>query len=340
MRLFLNSLSQSESPGPVPVPEVNPVLKLTGGIDTPINSLSWFNPYLASDFPEFREVTKTYFFFYSTDHENDGSRWGEGDNLDLSDFQDGGRMLSLYTSSETPFLQRVGDNVCVYYHPTGEPQETNVNWTPGGGSVDLTDMDRISTWTLVFDTLGLYTAANGNQIGGKDETHTGYTIMQNLPINYEGNDYTHRAQHLAGGNNYATSFHRFSYTNDGINFVRDVIDVQKKFYEPELEVIMLQRGDFFVRGGVTYSFSRYDPSPTYDPDYTDNKKVSLVRYDSDYRNPVYLGEISDFGTSDFSAYIVGNTVHLYFCHPRTPTPTKLYYDTLDITDINNWDFNL
>lgn len=83
-----------------------PIARLTPLVDSVVDRFYWFYPYLAGLFPEVT-CSKKYFFIYSTDHSVGAGAicWGEGDNLDLTDFVELGTIFS-YQQCETPYLIR------------------------------------------------------------------------------------------------------------------------------------------------------------------------------------------------------------------------------------------
>jgi hypothetical protein len=334
MRLLTSFLSVSDGgyTGPPVIPDLGtPVEKLDSSVDMTSDSAMWFYPYKASEFPEITGVTKKYFFIWSTDHATKGTYWGEGDDLELSDFIEKGRCFTTNDSTETPILYRIGSILFLSVHPSNIPQQTDV-WSTSGGS--LTSINTNGSWTKHDNALGLYTLANGNQINGEDETHTGYMIWNTIQNTLDGTTYQYEGQHLGGGTNFDNSFSRYSYTNDGINWVReDRYNIDKRL---QPEYLNEMRGHYIVRRGVIYAFQRFTRDSRIDPSNYDTKLIGFCKFDSNYRNPEFIKYLTDFECSDFSAYIDSedsNTVHIYITNPRFSTPTKVYHATMDISKL-------
>tara|TARA_B100000378_G_scaffold217927_1_gene181162 strand:- start:4603 stop:5571 length:969 start_codon:yes stop_codon:yes gene_type:complete len=187
-----------------------PELKLNSANYTP-DSIYWFRPYLASDYPELT-CDKKYIFLYSTDHDSGqgGIYWGKGNNLNLSDFEEVGLIIDGY-QAETPFLMRFPQNdrpIHLYYHTTlNDPQnnghqETKLITTTGG---ELHTAD----WTYEGHPLGTF----------PEDQHTGYLKFWETQAGIIGT-------HYRKGSNAQTGYigeWQYSTTVDGLTFQRGEI---------------------------------------------------------------------------------------------------------------------
>ncbi|SOC79817.1 hypothetical protein SAMN06296241_1354 [Salinimicrobium sediminis] len=131
------------------------------------NSFYFFRPYRTANYSAVVN-DKDFFFLYSRDHDSGnpppgGLYWGKGNNLDLSDFEEGGLILD-GNQAETPILLQLGNTLFLYYHTdtseTGNngKQQTRLVTSPGGNLLHL------NTWTDEGRPLGI--------VGTND--HTGY----------------------------------------------------------------------------------------------------------------------------------------------------------------------
>lgn len=212
MLLQILSANNSSVPQITDVPD--PVQVLDVPLDITLPSIYWFKPYLASDYPEIT-CDKTYFFLWSTDHDQAGAMdggiwWGKGNNLDLSDFTEEALVIDGY-QAETPKLWRFpGETrpIYLYYHTiqsnpinVGTAQETNLITTAGGNTLDAV------TWTQESNPLGL----NGG------ETHTGYFNF------WEQENGDLKGTHFTGGSNLPVSLPDMVYSvldADGLGVTR------------------------------------------------------------------------------------------------------------------------
>lgn len=312
MRLFASSLNEDIAPD------------LTGIIDNALvcgNELSgdtvyWFRPYLSSDFPEIT-CDKDYFFIWSTDHDtlNGKTRWGKGDNLDMSDFQEVGVVIE-GPSSEAPFLFRIDDIdatnnevLMLYYHPNPQPQSTRL-YTSSGGSL-----------TGVGNGLGTIVNADWNFKGivltssNPIEPHTGYLKMFKRGVS----DY--RTIHLYKGGQ--PQIYMFSDTSDGINFT--------DIYSPDLELglgteftLVASYGWYFNLYGQDWFLGTVNPRvPGTIGD--DEKTLVLMKTDSDMQ-PNELIAILNSGnlTGVIEVYLEGNFAYIYFLTDRTNVNYGIY----------------
>lgn len=117
-----------------------------------LSTVYWFTPYRVAENP--LNYDKDFFFLYSTDHDGgDGGIYiGKGNNLDLSDFVEVGKVKDLY-QCETPFFKYFPTEVRpfkLYYHTaltnpinTLSIQETNLI---------TTNDDELTTATFTQET--------------------------------------------------------------------------------------------------------------------------------------------------------------------------------------------
>lgn len=230
MRMFISSLCSSgkEWDGIIPEPSI-PVKILEHFVDYPTDSLFYHRIYKSSDFSDYIiGLDKEWLCIYSSDHDIQGSYWATFSNKDWSDWEMKGRMFSFNTSTETPVLQIIDEKLHLYVHPSAMPQQTDL-WIAEAKPISLTSVNLNDNWVLYDNPLGLLTAANGNQLEGLDESHTGY--MGELVTRSDGdglwtnprtdNRFIYRCSHQAVADaGAALNRSRVSYSNDGINFER------------------------------------------------------------------------------------------------------------------------
>lgn len=344
MKLFISSLTSEVSQSDTPPQISGLTLELTGGADSASDTFLWFiRYYLASDFPEISGVTKNYFWIYCSHHANYGSSWGQSDNLDLSDFEEMGAMNLAGNSGESPTLYRVPasesyngiEMLGIMYHPSDLPQQSRlyVNNNTADNSLSLTNVDGNGDWTYVNDLvgagyatdkiLGLHTLANGNQIGGLDETHTGYAAIRKRGVN----DY--EARHSAVSVDVPLVIYRYSYSSDGKNWVRgedsDFISINSVDWLPSYQ------NYFISSNGSIFALSTIRINALEETD----RPVAILKFDENYRNP-YVYYYLDI-TNGISYFTIDNGImYLYFIDSRE-IPNHVVTTTLDISNIDNWD---
>jgi hypothetical protein len=269
------------------------------------NDLMWFKPYLASDYPEIT-CDKTYFFIYSTDHSEAIGEiwWGKGNNLDCSDFEEAGRILTNAYAPESPFLIRIPSAECgdsevihLYYHTASDDptnaskQQTHLITTTGG-------LLHSATWTQRGTILGI--------VGS--ENHTGYFKLYKLGVsNYKGIHLN-----ISGiPQNYS-----FSTSTNGRTFTRAEA-FNKTFFAPNGFQYKA------VSGGVLlnlYGFNWYMGSlmPLNNIGY---KLFSLVKLDSNLQPIRYCQTLNDSipipidgykMDGDLEIYVESNIAYLYW----------------------------
>lgn len=326
MRIFMQSLpSEQIDYTPVPIPDIStPVLVLD---ETDITEVSfyYFETYLSADFPMITGLTKKYFFVWSGDHATLGSYWGEGNNLDCTDFVEKGKCFDngiSGASTETPQLYVIGSKCFFYFHNFGGDtyQQTQLYTTTGGS---LTDIDSNGDWVDEGRVLEMYRADLGNQINGIDETHTGYLTMNLLP------DGTYQAVHLAvDASGVPAGLLRWSYSTDGITWVRDVTESYEKLYRSGVYTTGLgARVHTFGDRRYYIALSEASPNATL---------MALNTVDTDFINPTYIKEMQSVIAylDSLSTYYDSDTklLHIYY----TEKDVDLFHTTLDMTDAYRW----
>ncbi len=328
-------------------------IALIGGLDSDSDTFMWLiKPYLATDYPEISGVTKKYFWIYSSHHGNYGSSWGQSDNLDLSDFEEMGKMDMSGNSDESPTLFRVpaaesyngNEMLAIMYHPNTMPQQSRmyVNINTGVGSLSLTSIHTNGDWTYVntlsgtgYATdkiLGLHTIANGNQLGGFDETHTGYLVIRKRGVN------NYEARHGAVRVGVPLNIDRYSYSTDGYNWTRGDDTANKQ-----------RDGDYIVINGV-------DWNPSYTSFFTGagggiyaiatlrlkvqsetSRPMAIVKFDSDYRNP-YVYYYLNKNTQVVYSFEENGLLHMYNIDyaSNIEIPNRVFYNSLDVSNIDDW----
>jgi hypothetical protein len=322
MKLFFNSLGGvGGGVSPITIPNIStPIETLVGGTDTSLTTIYWIQVYRSADFPEITGLTKDYLFIYSTHHNSTGGcSWGQGDNLDLSDFIEGG-VIQSGASQETPFLYRIpaaqaGDSEELHftYHPVNSPQQTRL-WTSSGGS--LTNMTSNGSWTNRGVMLPAPAIAT---------PHTGYAVFREASAgNYE-------IKSMYDGNVSSQVFKYWSST-DGRNWT--VGDSMNNIVINSTTWTPGRIAPHFIKNGVPYAVGYIKTSSTVESE----RPIALFKFDANYRNVEvvhYLGYSSDSPT--FSVSEDGNTLYIYFITSRT-APNKVFVSTWDLTDFSNWDW--
>lgn len=242
MKLYSSNIKQETDSddwdGIIPEPSI-PIKILEHYVDYPTDSLFYHKIYLASDFSDYiTGLDKTYLCVYSSDHDVEGSYWATFSEKDWSDWEVKGRMFLYDSSTETPVLQIINGKLHLYVHPVNSPQQTDL-WIANAKPISLDYVNQNSNWQKYDNPLGLHTLANGNQIEGVDESHTGY--MGQLATRSEGdglwtnprtgNRFIYRCGHGAVTTSGALNRSRVSYSNDGITFERGESNFPKHEYE-------------------------------------------------------------------------------------------------------------
>lgn len=230
-------------------------VRIREGFESNLTGFLFFRAYKSEDFPEVT-VDTAYFFIYSTDHEDPEKgkcAWGKGNDLNLSDFQEMGTIVSGY-QAESPYLIRIPADECgdsevlhFYYHTFKEPgytvpQEDRL-WTSSGGVLHE------NIWTDRGRPIPLNTS--------RGEDHGGYLKLYKRGFK----DYV--GMHLTKGG--LPPEIRFVHTTDGRNFTQGTIyDIFKD--APADHQWKPQHGLFFDKYGQKWFIGTMEP--TVDPDST------------------------------------------------------------------------
>lgn len=315
---------QEQSIGKVDLSPFSNKIEVTADIAG--DSILWFYPYLASDFPEIT-CDKTYLFLYGTDHDQGltgGLYMGKGDYLDLRDFREVGLIRSGY-QAETPLLKRFPNEarpIYIYYHTieanplnTCGGQETNLMTTTGGTLVG-------STFTDETNPLGCQ-----GTVDGIAQNHTGY-------LNYWDIDGNLIGYHLFNGGN--PSYYQKSTTFDGKTFFHnspfsknDVSFGDNRFY-------VFNRMTPFKRNGQWYAFiNSADLTNGFSAGATASGQLHLVKLDRSLDITEKLFDLTDDEQQSMTVYVEGNTAHIYKQTGRPDEPQSftdfLSYSFLDLT---------
>lgn len=284
--------------------------------DITLNQFLWFNAYESSSFPEV-QTTKKYFFVYGTDHSTEGGGifWGEGNNLDCSDFAELGLITGNY-QAETPYLLRVpndvnGAKIYLYYHTLlQDPQNTN----------------GIQETRLIKTTGGqLHTATwidEGNPLGVQPgENHTGYCKV--YPHPEDG----YRAIHLTVSGTSAE--YKFSIGTDPTDLTtRDGIYDLNLGIEEGREV-KASFGTYFKLYGESWFIGTTEPETSDVGD--EDKNLIIARTNSDFQIIETIVTLNQ-NTRNYDALIIGNVAHVYFQDPST----TVKYGTVDLSFLQNY----
>jgi hypothetical protein len=295
-------------------------LRITSGQQTTLTSISWFNAYKTSEFPEV-VCDKTYFFLYSTDHDagSGGINWGKGDNLDLTDFVEVAQIFNGY-QAETPKLIRVplAENpdtevLHLFYHtnstdPENEGiQQTRLKTSEGGAELHL------MTWVDRGNPLGVVTGEN----------HTGYF----MPYLRGVNDWI--GVHITKGGLPQPWF--FSTSTDGRTWARgsqiDTIQGTENGYFAQLS-----EGKYFNYLNEQWWIGQIHPETG---GLTDADRLLIIaKSDSDYNT---ISQQAILNNQDenirYSVYIdTNNKAHVYLTNPVS----KLYHGVYDLENLNDF----
>jgi hypothetical protein len=324
MNLFFSLKPTKSSAYPLDVYDYG--LALTTN-EVSINSFYFITPYKAVDYPEVN-CDKTYFFVYSTDHDDGAGAiwWGKGNNLDLSDFQELGLITTGY-QSETPVLMKIPttesglqtDTIFMYYHTgTDDPANTNAQETRlltcAGGDLHT------ASWTDRGNPLGLL----------EGESHTGYFRIYKRGAN----DYI--GTHITFGG--LSQEWKYSTSTDGLTFVRGPkVDVRTSvninyFAQPS-------DGMYFKYNGIQYWIGNAHPrknSGIFDID----RKLILTRMDNGEFGKMTELDVLNNGTVNLrhGAYIENGIAHIYATYPTVSNSggDQIYYGKYDLRNINQY----
>lgn len=310
-----------------------PILKLTGGSDSVLNSFYWFRPYLASDYQALATasgVTKKYFFLYSTDHDGaaSGIYLGEGDDLNLIDFNEIGMVFTIGAPyhRETPFLFYSdssnivdGERYCLYIHSkeTGNDAGQSTRLYTSDGSNSLLDAE--VNWAYRGNVLG-------NE-GGVD-THTGYIKV----FQRGANDYVSVHLRKSSEDGTATNYNTWGYSTstDGRTWSRGgFTDQVSPFISNASDYKYLPAAVApFTLDGVLYGIGFMRAIVTSGNEDL-NKTICLVKLDSNMQAIEYVKNVLPNGIRAVETYIIDMTAYVYFQSPRG----SLYVSKVDLRKI-------
>lgn len=301
---------------------------LTAG-DVTSPTIYWFKAYEAASFPEVL-TARDYFAIWSTDHAigDGGLRWGDFDNLDLSDFSErgliwdaadtraaGGPVTALQT--ETPWLVRCptdpnGRTLYLYFHEKGPAggagdQETRMISSAGGAL-------HLAAWT--YEGTVMPCDANTN--------NTGYAVVERRAV----------ADWHAWTQTKYTGIGMIHWTSaDGIAWV-----ATDPWLDPEWPIIEPDRRFSFGKTAITYNgrawwFGKSANIVSGGGSATDGR-ISMGAAPSDTLvvQPVYDLRVPDtsLGESEnvrnASLLRVGDTGHIYW-----QSDQNLWYETVDLS---------
>jgi hypothetical protein len=296
---------------------------------TSLNTIWWFTPYLASDFPELT-FTKTYFFLYSSDHDaGDGGIYvGEGDELDLSDFVELGLVIDGY-QTETPYLYRFPSNtrkIHLYFHTAASD--------PANGGIQRTRLVSTNSGSLHDSTWTTETNPLGSEAG---DQHLGYFTFWDNGTILKGVHFK-RGAGLVG---YLDGTDQYSVlASDGLSSTRGAI-VDRYFNlfgssrYPQLSV-----GKFFKKydqwwwiGNTRYTAAGFPDNPT----PTDGGvRMVLCKANEDFEITEFITELAGNGKYwffyiDGTSLAPGDTLHCYEC--INVLPSHMNYTTFDLTQL-------
>lgn len=297
---------------------------LTPSVDVSTDTIAWFTPYLASDYPDIT-CDKTYFFLWSTDHDQTSPEsaggfvcWGKGNNLDLSDFEELGTIVSGY-QAETPFLYIFPDNtrtIHLYYHTaTSDPGNSGVQQTRLISTND--SVLHTATWT-----------DEGRPLGTEvDDLHTGYLKFYDVDGTLKG---THYKQGSNAGTGYIGQWQHSVMDADGLGCTRgDLVDNTTNVSANRRTIPSY--GTFFKKYGQWWWIGETETNEGFSLT-SETKGFAVFRSNSDLE---FVEEIKqlDNGTLrlvGWNVYIIGDTAHIY---GGSPDGSPLKYATYDLTDL-------
>lgn len=290
-----------------------PTQVLTCGVDSVLTSFFWFTPYRSSDFPEI-ECDKTYFFLYSTDHNQNFSQaacyWGKGNNLDLSDFQEVGLVVTGYLA-ETPFLYRFPDAdrpIFLYYHTVDSNpinlcggQETNLITTSGGAL-------HTATWTQEANPMGCQ---------GDGQNHTGYIRFWDIEGVLTGN------HSFIGA---APADWQRATTSDGLSFTTLNTYINYDVFLETGRSWALSWMEVFNYNNKYYAFvNSMDNNLAFSLGDFPTAGLHLVEINADLEIVRLIKTLNNNSLDQaFSFFIEGNTAHFYRQSGRTDYPDTYY----------------
>lgn len=304
-------------------------LEITSGSETVLSSISWLNAFKTSDFPNI-VCDKTYFFLYSTDHENpEGSEtwadvgalmYGKGNNLDLSDFQEVGQILSGW-QCETPYPLHVPQAICgdteefhLFYHTvqqdpvnTNSAQETRLITTAGGAELH----------NCVFTDRG-----NPLEFLSGD-THTGYFIPYELsPGNYIGTHITESGLPQPWANSVSTNGRTWT-RNEAID---NYAGIEPGYFA------QLSEGIYFEKYNQIWWMGQIHPENG-SQGIGDDRKLILAKA-TKIAGAITQVQLLNQGKTNVrhSVKIEGDTAHIYITNPVS----KLYHATYDLKNLQQF----
>lgn len=343
MRMFFNFSSHV-----VTIPDITiPILRIqTRKTVAPFYSFMWFNVFKALEFPEITGITKNYIFLYCSDHESDdpsaGSFWGQGNNLDLTDIEFGGKIINGTESPETPYMFRTQNgDIGVGWHPNPTPQSTYLTTLNGSGSLtNIVNDDGTNpgtNWTshgvvLDPDEVPIF------ELG--DNTHTGYATFKKLSEN------SFKAKGVLRGARGGDCVYGWWLSSDGIswsyggNYQRTIPGMDTYYNSQQSQLTPFQKNG--VWWALGYAISGVEEG---DQNLTETRKMYLAKIDDiDGTNPVFVKWMYDFNyIRGCSIYQEGDVIHVYIRFSRYSWPGSgdlgpLYHATLDISMADKWMF--
>lgn len=242
--------------------------------------------------------TKTYTVFYGTDHGNETTgklAWGQMNNLDFSDFEEGGVILNEH-QSETPRVIIIGSTVHLYYHTfstdpnNGGKQVTHRMYTTGG------NLPHLASWTFDYDVLGI-----------GDFTHNGYFNPTQLT------DGSYRGYTITAGG--TPQQYVPWHSTDAINWTYGNI------INHSVLLTGVQTYKMYTGGYVDYNGHKFWIGNIVDEDHLGNTYFALVKVDQYLQVERFckflnsgtgIPEIALQAEGMLDIYDDGSTVHLYW----------------------------
>ncbi len=295
-------------------------VKLTAGVDTSTNGFYYFLPYLSSDLSLFNSEKK-YLFFYSTDHDNGpgGLYVGQGDKLDLSDFQELG-LIKEGSQAETPYVIQIpasesglpNDEVFIYYHTNSSEsgntgQETRLMTTVGG------DLPHLCIYTDRGRPLGVET----------DENHTGYLKVYKVAAN------NYIGLHIGRGG--LPQPWKRSVSTDGLNFTREA-DIDTTSGLPDNYFFKPAEGTYINYKNTQFWIGVMEPDNSTPSGGVPIRELVLCKSDGvDYDSVIIQKIISPDKIRVAQAYITNNLAHIYY----TKVTSEMYYAKFHFSLLDN-----
>jgi len=292
------------------------ILKLSRDIS--INSIYWFKPYLATEFPEVI-CDKKYFFLYSTDHDSTkgGIWWGKGNNLDCSDFVEIGLIINNH-QAETPFLYRFKnetEKIYLYYH---------TNQTEAGNN-------GVQRTRLMTTTGGLLHNTNwtdrGRPLGEQEgDNHNGYFRFWEYRGELRGVHYksgiepVHQKSTLSVDGLTSTRGETFLYQN---------LLPSNKYFQFPFGIFFELFGQLWWLGNIDYKFADRPPEPF--------QRIAICKCSNIFEISQIVSYVDNelFGY-EAEYYIEGFTAHIYTKDGIETNAENLKYMSLDLFQLSSF----